>query len=251
MTVTATPKAPRTAAKAPVKRAAKAPVEAPVVEAPVEPTLEELVMEVKQNWMLANDAEAAGKKGVAAAKLALDTTRVLKTRVAFHAAQLGSRATNNAPGLNGATRVLYCTADMTPGAQKIEIDKKKASVKLYWLAAQALDAAGLAHETGEPTDEERKIVLEAFRAAKKKAPRVDDGGKASTGEGEGEGEGSTPAKDEAPEVTADSFLPFIAGLNATLTAVKAKKVPVSEEQAAEMVAFVKAFSDQLTAYVNG
>lgn len=226
--------------------ALQAAAEAAAAEAAAEPTLEELVMQVKQNWMLANDAEAAGKKGVQAAKLSLDNTRVLKSRVAFMAAQLGSKAANGLPSLAGATRILYCTADMDAAAQKKEIENKKASVRLYWAAAQALDALGLAHETGEPTDAEREAVLTAFRNGKKKAPRVDDGSKAA---GESDSE-KTPATPDTVEVTADSFLPFIAGLNATLTAVKAKKVPVSEEQAAEMSALVQAFIEQLSEYAS-
>lgn len=236
-----------TAAKARTNRSAKGATAVPVkteAPAPVELSLEEQVMQVKQNWMLANDQEKAGKEGVKAAKLALDTVRVLKARVAFHAAQLGSKAASGLPSLAGATRVLYCTADMDAAAQKKEIENKKASVRLYWAAAQALDAEGFAYSVDAPTDAEREIVLKAFRDGKKKGPRVDDGGK---GAGKGESE-QAPADADTVEVTADSFLPFIAGLNATLTAVKAKKVPVSEEQAAEMAAMLAAFVEQVSAY---
>lgn len=240
-----------TATKARTNRSSKATAETvPVtVEAvpaePAELSHEEQVMAVKANWTLANDQEKAGKEGVKAAKLALDTVRVLKARVAFHAAQLGSKAASGLPSLAGATRVLYCTADMDAAAQKKEIENKKASVRLYWAAAQALDAEGFAYSVDAPTDAEREIVLKAFRDGKKKGPRVDDGSKAEGGDE------STPAtKDEVIEVTADSFLPHIAGLNATLTAVKAKKVNVSEAQAADMAAMLAAFIEQISEYAS-
>ena len=245
MTVSTATKARSNRSSKAATAAAVTPEVAPVETAPVEPTIEEQIMEVKQNWMLANDQEKAGKEGVKAAKLALDTVRVLKTRVAFHAAMIGSKAINGAPSLAGATRVLYCTADMDAAAQKKEIGNKKASVKLYWAAAQALDAEGLAYETGAPTDREREIVLTAFRAGKKSGPRVDDGAGNSDSEGESE------SKTEARDITADSFLPHIAGLNMTLTEVKAKKIPVSEGQVADMVAMLKVFTEQLSAYVAG
>lgn len=256
MTTATKPRAPRQtkatkAAEAAAIAAAEAAAQAAAeTEAAAEPTLEQLVMEAKQNWMLAGDAEAAGRKGVQAAKRALNVARVLKSRVAFHAAALGSRADDGTPSLKGATRVLYCTADMSTAEAAKQVENKKASVRLYWAAAQALDAEGYAYETGDPTDAEIDICLEAFKAGKTpRKPKPNDGTGNGEGDGEGEsGNGSTPPADV--EVTADSFLPFIAGLNATLTQVKAKQVPVSEEQAAEMVAFVKAFSDQLTAYVN-
>lgn len=243
-----TPANPVLTAEAAATLDVPAPVTVDVPAAPAEPTIEEQVMEVKQNWMLAGDAEAAGKKGVQAAKRALNVARVLKSRVAFHAAALGSRANDGTPSLKGATRVLYCTADMSAGEAAKQVENKKASVRLYWAAAQALDKEGYAFETGDPTDAEIEICLEAFKAGKTpRNPKPNDG----TGNGEGDGEngnGATPPADV--EVTADSFLPMIAGLNQTLTAVKAKKVPVSQEQAADIAAMVKAFTEQLTAYVG-
>lgn len=233
---------PKAATKAP-KAAPKAP------KAPVQ-DMAAVQADLRKRWTLAEAGETKAADLFKAAGIAWENSRVIKVRVAYAAAMV--KPNGKAANLLNACRILFADPTLSAGAQTKQAEAKKSTLRNYVDAGVALDAEALGFATGEPTEQERKIVAQAFREGNKRdkaeakdAKDAENGGKPK-GEGEqGEGE----QDDEA--VSYVHLVAYVAKMNAALNMIKAGNVVVSEREAGAMADMLNSFQMELSAYAEG
>lgn len=231
-------KTPKAAPKAATKAATPTPAE---VDA-------QCALLVKQ-WKMADVGEAQALDVFKAAGIAWENARVIKVRVAWQAAMI--KPNGKAANLLNACRILFSDPTATPKERTKAAEAKKSTLRNYVDAGTALDAESLGYATGEPTEQERKIVAQAFREGNKRDKAEAD---AAKGEGEGKGEGENgegEGEGENLAVTYVDLVGHVAQMNKILAMLEAGAVPVSEREAGNMADMLNSFQMKLSAYAEG
>lgn len=236
MTVaTITPAAPKAAAKP----------KAPKVAAPTATEIEATIAAIRNRWTKAEASEATTWAQREAADIAWQNARVIKVRVAFAAAMV--KPEKGGTNLLNAARILLTDPKDTPAERTKVAKQKKNTLRNYVDAGAALQAEGLAMRITEPDAVERKIVADAFREGNKRAKAEEKAG--SEVETSGGVEAPTPEAEAA--LTATDLVGHIGRMQATLKAIVAASVVVSEEEAATIADMLADFQTELAAYAEG
>lgn len=231
--------------------AAKPAVKVAKVAKPAVPTGEELAKltaAIRERWNVAEAGEVKALDLFKAAGIAWENSRVIKVRVAWAAATVKLNA--GEPNLLNACRIIFSDPEASAKVRTTQAEAKKMTLRNYVDAGKALDAEGLAYGTGEPTDQERKIVAAIFREGNKRDKQeAKDAKDAENGTSKGEQEQEQEQDDEA--VSYVHLVAHVAGLNKVLEMIQAGGVVISEREAGNMADMLNSFQMKLSAYADG
>lgn len=219
----------------------------PVKPAPLAPeAADALIAAIRDKWDTADRNETKALALFDAAKLAWENARVIKVRVAYAAAMI-SPVKGEANLLN-ATRILKTDPNDSAAARTKAAKSLKNSIRNYVDAGTALNEAGLANRTGEPDENERKIVADVFRAGNKRDKDADKTPKepAAGGENEPDVDGGEP-----DGLTFADLMGVASKLNNWLDMMIAGDVVVSEREASAMADVLTDFQAKLSGYAEG
>jgi hypothetical protein len=203
--------------------------------------------ELVKRWTMADAGETKAQDLFKAAGIAWENARVIKVRVAFAAAMV--KPNGKEANLLNACRILFTNPADSAAKRTKDATPKKSTLRNYVDAGTALDAKSLGFATGEPTEEERKIVAQAFREGNKR-DKAEAAGETGEGEGKGEGEGEDPNNNE-DALTFVNLVAYVAQMNKTLEIMQAGDVVISEREAASMADMLNGFQMKLSAYAEG
>jgi hypothetical protein len=240
-----------TITKAPTTTAPKATKATKATKAPVmtDADYAKVSAELVKRWTMADAGETKAQDLFKAAGIAWENARVIKVRVAFAAAMV--KPNGKEANLLNACRILFTNPADSAAKRTKDATAKKSTLRNYVDAGTALDAKSLGFATGEPTEEERKIVAQAFREGNKRDKAEAAGEQEGTTGGEQEGDGSGEGNNNADALTFVNLVAYVAQMNKTLEIMQAGDVVISEREAASMADMLNGFQMKLSAYAEG